>query len=247
MFSGTVGMRVSTAFSPTSLARSYGCKQSVTNFQSQTVSQGVVWAPASQQFCGDSSTISYARVSVLQPGGSGDTSVDTVETEPHLEALPQHVAGRLVIPGGSAAAEVKVMMDYHRRSQHSTIVGLAHRTSCELHPSDIVTPLCLQYRGLKLRHDVDAEFLSQFFPMMTTSPLPGSTINSMVNRTGPHGVSIVKWSGHNCVSISYSWPNDIITRACSTKACVNVVWVIPGCPCRVFTNSSDIAVRCYEQ
>ena len=41
-------------------------------------------APASQQWFGDSSTISYARVSVLQPG---DTSVDTVDTEPHLEAL----------------------------------------------------------------------------------------------------------------------------------------------------------------
>ena len=51
------------------------------------------------------------RVSVLQPGGSGDTSVDTVDTEPHLEALTQHVAGRLAIPGASAAAEVKVLMD----------------------------------------------------------------------------------------------------------------------------------------
>ena len=47
-------------------------------------------ASASQRSCGDSSTISYARVSFLQPGGSGDTSVDMVETEPHLEALTQH-------------------------------------------------------------------------------------------------------------------------------------------------------------
>ena len=51
------------------------------------------------------------RVSVLQPGGSGDTSVDAVETEPYLEALTQHVAGRLAVPGASAAAEVKVLMD----------------------------------------------------------------------------------------------------------------------------------------
>ena len=42
-------------------------------------------APASQQWLGDSGTISYARVSVLHPGGSGDTSVDTVDTESHLE------------------------------------------------------------------------------------------------------------------------------------------------------------------
>ena len=68
-------------------------------------------APASQQWLGDSGTISYARVSVLQPGGSGDTSVDTVDTEPHLEALTQHVAGRLEVPGASAAAEVKFLMD----------------------------------------------------------------------------------------------------------------------------------------
>ena len=68
-------------------------------------------APASQQCLADSSTISYARVSVLQPGGSGDTSVDAVDTEPHLAALTQHVAGRLAVPGASAAAEVKVLMD----------------------------------------------------------------------------------------------------------------------------------------
>ena len=68
-------------------------------------------APASQQSCGDTSTISYARVSVLHPGGIGDTRVDTVETEPHLEALTQHVAGRLAVPGASGAAEAKVLMD----------------------------------------------------------------------------------------------------------------------------------------
>ena len=51
-------------------------------------------APASQQWLGDSSTISYARVSVLQPGGSGYTSGDTVDTEPHLVVLTRHVAGR---------------------------------------------------------------------------------------------------------------------------------------------------------
>ena len=67
-------------------------------------------APASQQCLRDSGTISYARVSVLQPGGSGDTSVDTVDTEPHLDALTQHVAGRLAVPGASAAAE-EVLMD----------------------------------------------------------------------------------------------------------------------------------------
>ena len=50
-------------------------------------------APASQQCLADSGTISYPRVSVLQPGRSGDESVDAVETEQHLEALTQHVAG----------------------------------------------------------------------------------------------------------------------------------------------------------
>ena len=68
-------------------------------------------APASKESCGNNVTISNARVSVLQPGGSGDTSVDTVKTEPHLEALTQLVAGRLAVSGASAAAEVKVLMD----------------------------------------------------------------------------------------------------------------------------------------
>ena len=48
---------------------------------------------------------------MLQPGGSGDTSVDTVDTEPHLEELTRHVAGRPAVPGASAAAEVKILMD----------------------------------------------------------------------------------------------------------------------------------------
>ena len=52
-----------------------------------------------------------ARVSVVQPGGCGDTSVDSVENEPHLEGLTQHLAGGLAVPGTSAAAEVKVLMD----------------------------------------------------------------------------------------------------------------------------------------
>ena len=68
-------------------------------------------APTSQQWLGDPSTISYACVSVFQPGGSGDTSVDTVDTELHLEAPMQHVAGRLAFPGASATAEVNVLTD----------------------------------------------------------------------------------------------------------------------------------------
>ena len=68
-------------------------------------------APASQQLLGDSISISYAHVLLLQPGGFGDTSVDTADTEPLLESLTQHVAGRLAVSGASAAAEVKVLID----------------------------------------------------------------------------------------------------------------------------------------
>ena len=57
-------------------------------------------------------TISYARVSVLQLSGRGDTSVDTVETEPHLESLTQHVAGHLAVPDASVAAEIELLMDF---------------------------------------------------------------------------------------------------------------------------------------
>ena len=68
-------------------------------------------APASQHSCGDSSAILFERGSVLQPGVRSDTSVDTVQTEPHLEALTQHAARPLAIPRVSAAIEVKVLMD----------------------------------------------------------------------------------------------------------------------------------------
>ena len=37
--------------------------------------------------------------------------MDTVETEPHVEALTQHVAGRLALPGCFAAADVEVLTD----------------------------------------------------------------------------------------------------------------------------------------
>ena len=55
--------------------------------------------------------ISYARVSIWQHGGSGDTSADAVETGPHLVALTKHTAGLLTVLGASAAAEVRVLMD----------------------------------------------------------------------------------------------------------------------------------------
>ena len=67
-------------------------------------------APASQQWNGVSSTFYSARVSVMQPGGCGDTSVDWVDNEPHLEALTQHLAGHLAVPSTSAAAEITVLM-----------------------------------------------------------------------------------------------------------------------------------------
>ena len=37
--------------------------------------------------------------------------MDTLDTEPYLEALTQHVAGRLAVLGASAAAEVNVFID----------------------------------------------------------------------------------------------------------------------------------------
>ena len=37
--------------------------------------------------------------------------MDSVQNEPHVEGLTPHLAGRLAVPGASAAAEVKVLMD----------------------------------------------------------------------------------------------------------------------------------------
>ena len=90
------------------VSQSAGPQNSAPDLQSVPVQ---LPAPVSQKYLRDSGTISYARVSFLQPGGSGDTSVDTVDTEPHLEELTRHVAGRPAVPGASAAAEVKILMD----------------------------------------------------------------------------------------------------------------------------------------
>ena len=68
-------------------------------------------ATASQQWRGDFSTLYSARVAVVQLGRCGNTIVDSVDNEPHVEGLTQHLAGRLAVPGASAAAEVKVLMD----------------------------------------------------------------------------------------------------------------------------------------
>ena len=68
-------------------------------------------ATVSQQQRGDSSAIYSARVAVVQPGRCSDTTADSVESEPHVEGLTQHFAGCLAVPGASAAAEVKVLMN----------------------------------------------------------------------------------------------------------------------------------------
>ena len=68
-------------------------------------------AHVSQQWRGDSIAIYSARSSVVKLGGCGVSSVDSVENEPHLKALAQHLRGGLA-PGASGAAEVKVLMAY---------------------------------------------------------------------------------------------------------------------------------------
>ena len=68
-------------------------------------------ATASQQWRGDSSTIYSARAAVVQPGRCGETIVNSVENEPHVEVMTQHLPGRLAVPGAAAAAEAKVLMD----------------------------------------------------------------------------------------------------------------------------------------
>ena len=64
-------------------------------------------ATASQQWRGDSSTLYSVRVAVVQPGTCGDTILDSVEAEPHVQGLTPHLAA----PGTPAAAEVNARMD----------------------------------------------------------------------------------------------------------------------------------------
>ena len=67
-------------------------------------------ATASPQWRGDCSAIGFARVAVVQPGRYGETTVDSAENEAHAEVLMLHFAGRLAVPGASAAAEVEVVI-----------------------------------------------------------------------------------------------------------------------------------------
>ena len=48
----------------------------------------------------------------MQHGRCDDTIVDPVEITPHVQGLTQPLHGRLAVPGSSAAAEVKVLMDF---------------------------------------------------------------------------------------------------------------------------------------
>ena len=59
---------------------------------------------AVNQSFGDSSTMLYARVAVVQPGRCGDTMVDWVENVPCLEGPTQLLAGRPSLPGASMPA-----------------------------------------------------------------------------------------------------------------------------------------------
>ena len=65
--------------------------------------------------------------------------------------------------------------DSHRCPQHSPSIGLVHSTSCRLHLTAILTPVCLQHKCLKPGDDIDPKFsLKVVCPMITTSPPPGA-------------------------------------------------------------------------
>ena len=92
----------------------------------------------------------------------------------------------------------------HRCPQRSASVGLAHSTSSSLDLWDIFTPVCLHHRFLELapRHRSHLSIMV-FCPIITTPPPPGSTMNGIVNRTGPHMVLIVRWSRHDFLTMSH--------------------------------------------
>ena len=97
-----------------------------------------VWlpAPASQQWFGDSTIISYARVSIVQHGVSGGTSVDTVNTEPHLEQSEITAMSEDLV---EALARQPGMIQI---SLTSSVVGHAHVVSSLGQECDIVTQSC---------------------------------------------------------------------------------------------------------
>ena len=47
----------------------------------------------------------------MQPARCGETVVNSVENEPDVDVMSQHIAGRLAVPCAAAAVEDKVLMD----------------------------------------------------------------------------------------------------------------------------------------
>ena len=70
----------------------------------------------------------------MQPGRSGDTIVDSVEIEPHVEGLTQLLEGRLAVPGASAAAAFIVLMD-----SGSSITAMSKKLLQPLRGQPVVT------------------------------------------------------------------------------------------------------------
>ena len=68
--------------------------------------------------------------------------------------------------------------------------------------------LFLQHRRLDLGHDIDRKFLPQgrlpYDNYIDSLREHDERHDAIVNRTGTHGVSIVRWSGHDCVTMSHS-------------------------------------------
>ena len=125
-------------------------------------------APASPPWHGGSSTISYARVSILQPGRSGDTNVDTVGTESHLVALTQHVAGRLAVPGASAAVEVNVLMDSGSEitAMSKELVKALRRKLEMMHTA--LTRMFVEHEGVVTSLGQEYDFVTQSCPLHLT-------------------------------------------------------------------------------
>ena len=93
----------------------------------------------------------------------------------------------------------------HRRPQDSTSVGLTHSNESMLHLSAIMTPACIQYRCLELRHDVDAEFLFHRFMPNDNQIAPPSEHDQLHRKPyWSHVVLIVKWSGYDISSQYHS-------------------------------------------
>ena len=148
-----------------------------------------------------------------------------------------------VTSSSTAPGALHERCDSDRRSYSVPALSLTTARTVSCTPAPYTRPWAFSTDALSCAMTSMPSFwLRIICPMITTSTPPGSMRNGMINRTGPHGDSIVQWRGHGRVSISHSWHDDATTTRVPNKRLRYRGLRHTRCSCRVCTSSFNIAL-----